>query len=181
MRIQRQANHVSVDLAPWLDEFLYPTADRGALIVRVLRDQNVDAQVLDLAGGRFVVAWPRHSVRDPRYRIKIATAHHDRVPGTPGALDNSAACLQLVEFLASEQDTFNLCTVFTDHEELHPSMTTSVTTSGAPSSSPSDQGSYALGQAFVSMGLRAPDGVHARCDRPWRRAGALLGGGWPPA
>ncbi|HUW70461.1 MAG TPA: M28 family peptidase [bacterium] len=156
MRIKKEPTHVSVDLAPWFDQFLLPAADRGAMIVRILRARDVDARVLDLAGGRFVVAWPRHSVRDPRYRIKIVTAHHDRVPGTPGALDNSAACLQLVDFLSSEQDTFNLCAVFTDHEELHSSTTTSRTMSGAPLTGPSNQGSYALGQAFAGMGLRAP-------------------------
>jgi len=148
MPIAKETNHISAELALWFDAFLSPMADRGAMIVRVLQAQNVDARVLELGGGHFVVAWPRHSVRDPRYRIKIVTAHHDRVPGTPGALDNSAACLQLVQFLASEEQTFNLCAVFTDHEELH--------TAAAPSSGPSDQGSYALGQVFAGMGLRAP-------------------------
>lgn len=148
MPIAKEIDHVSAELAPWFDAFLSPMADRGSMIVRVLQARNVEARVLELAGGHFVVAWPRHSVRDARYRIKLVTAHHDRVPDTPGALDNSAACLQLVDFLVSDERTFNLCAVFTDHEELHSSV--------AASSGPSDQGSYALGQAFAGMGLRAP-------------------------
>ena len=148
MRIQKQTTYGSPELAGWFELFLSPVADRAGLLAMALRERNVDARVLELAGGRFVVAWPRRSVRDARYRIKIATAHHDRVPGTPGALDNSAACLQLVDFLASDRQTFNFCAVFTDHEELH--------ASGNAPSGPGDQGSYALGQVFSGMGLRAP-------------------------
>lgn len=148
MRIEEQKHCGGEELSGWFDLFLSPVADRAGLIAQALRERSVDARVLDLAGGRFVVAWPRRSVRDARYRIKIATAHHDRVPGTPGALDNSAACLQLVDFLASDRPTFNFCAVFTDHEELQ--------TTRDASSGPGDQGSYALGQAFSGMGLRAP-------------------------
>jgi hypothetical protein len=103
----------------------------------------VHAKTLELGGGRFVVAWPRNSVRDPRYRFKVLTAHHDRVPGTPGALDNTAACVQLVEFLSSGRESFNTLVVFTDREELG-------------GLSPAEQGSYAVGKAFAGMGIRTP-------------------------
>ncbi|MCK7479786.1 MAG: hypothetical protein M0C28_22730 [Candidatus Moduliflexus flocculans] len=43
---------------------------------------------------------------DPRYRTKLLVAHHDRRPGSSGALDNGAACLQLADLagrLAAEE------------------------------------------------------------------------------
>ena len=132
-----------VRLPAWYARFVSPTADRGAVIHAELEYRGVSAKTLELGGGRFVVAWPRNRVRDPRYRIKVLTAHHDRVPGTPGALDNSAACVQLVDFLSSEAESFNTLVVFTDREEL----------GGLP---PAEQGSYAVGKAFAGMGIRAP-------------------------
>ena len=107
---------------------------------------------MEVSGGRFVVAWPRKGVSDPLYRVKVVTAHHDRVPGTPGALDNSAACMQLVEFLSSGRGSFNTLVVFTDREELGSWSPSAASRAAAPS----EQGSYELGKAFAGMGLRAP-------------------------
>jgi hypothetical protein len=118
---------------------------------------------VELAGGRFIVVAPKNSVRDHRYRMKVLTAHHDRVPGTPGALDNSAACLQLWHFVTRSRrpgtgsgrrsslgrspekvpEIFNTVAVFTDREEL----------SGAPVE---EQGAYALGKAFAGLGYDMP-------------------------
>ncbi|PKL23566.1 MAG: hypothetical protein CVV47_13725 [Spirochaetae bacterium HGW-Spirochaetae-3] len=148
-----------MDLPPWFDRFMSPLADRSSVIAGALGAAGVRHRALELSGGRFVVAWPRGGSRDPRYRVKVVTAHHDRVPGTPGALDNSAACLQLVGFLSSGQGAFNTLVVFTDREELgSPAFL-------AESATPSDQGSYALGRAFLgasaegrfpeAMGLRS--------------------------
>jgi hypothetical protein len=108
---------------------------------------------MEIAGGRFVVAWPRGGVNDPLYRVKVVTAHHDRVPGTPGALDNSAACVQLVEFLSTDRGAFNTLVVFTDREELGSWNPMAPLRSAT---APSEQGSYELGKAFAGMGLRAP-------------------------
>jgi len=129
-----------------------PRADRSAELVRALAAGGVKNRLLELAGGRFVVAWPKGGVNDPLYRVKVVTAHHDRVPGTPGALDNSAACVQLVDFLSSDRGAFNTLVVFTDREELG-SWSPSATSQAA---APSEQGSYELGKAFAGMGLRAP-------------------------
>ncbi len=132
-----------MNLPAWFDGFLSPLANRSALIGEVLEKAGLTVSTLDLQGGRFVVVWPKAVVRDRRYRVKILTAHHDRVPGTPGALDNSAACLQLVNFLCASTNAFNTLAVFTDREELG-------------GSSPADQGSYALGKALAGMGLGSP-------------------------
>ncbi len=132
-----------MNLPLWFDGFLSPLADRSALIAEVLVSAGLTISMLDLQGGRFVVVWPKAVVRDRRYRVKILTAHHDRVPGTPGALDNSAACLQLVNFLCASTNAFNTLAVFTDREELGGSL-------------PTDQGSYVLGKALAGMGLGSP-------------------------
>jgi len=151
MRKTIQDNAVVVP--PWFDGFMEPAADRSAVLSRVLEAAGVACRIMDLSGGRFVVAWPGGGTRDSRYRVKVVTAHHDRVPGTPGALDNSAACLQLVNFLASVKNAFNMLVVFTDREELGSlSAVSRVPAAG----SPGEQGSFELGKAFAGMGLHAP-------------------------
>jgi hypothetical protein len=138
-------------------------ADRFGELMAALVSAGCEPRPVELAGGRFIVVAPRNSVRDHRYRMKVLTAHHDRVPGTPGALDNSAACLQLWRFVTDNQrqtpgssprngrgpirehnpEVFNTVAIFTDREEL----------SGG---SVEEQGAYALGKAFGSLGYGLP-------------------------
>lgn len=124
-------------------------------MVNALDARGIAHGVVELSGGRFIVVWPPRLMRDKHYRMKIVTAHHDRVRGTPGALDNSAACLQLVNFLCSDREAFNTLVVFTDREELGPGSSTTILSSATESVQteilPSDQGSYALGKAFAGM------------------------------
>ncbi|TFG83307.1 MAG: M28 family peptidase [Spirochaetales bacterium] len=127
----------------WFPGFLELDADRCGILVAALRQADVPCSLFESGAGRFIVARPRESVRDSLYRAKVVTAHYDRVPGTPGALDNSAACLQLWRYLSEGKDAYNLSAVFTDREEL----------SGRPAT---EQGSFALGKAFGSLGLGAP-------------------------
>lgn len=149
-----------MELPAWFERFMSPDADRSAELVGALDEQGIAHGVVELAEGRFILVWPPNVVRDKHYRTKIVTAHHDRVRGTPGALDNSAACLQLVSFLCSARETFNTLVVFTDREELGPGSSTTIQPL-ATASVPSDQGSYALGKAFggklgESLGLTMP-------------------------
>lgn len=130
-------------LPSWFDGFLDLAADRHGVLMAALADSGVAARSVELAGGRFIIAWPRGSRRESLYRMKVLTAHHDRVPGTPGALDNSAACLQLWDFLRRERPCVNTVAIFTDREELSGGQAT-------------EQGSYALGQALAGLGLKAP-------------------------
>mgnify|MGYP002351903583 FL=1 len=135
-------------LPEWFDRFLAPDADRPGIILDELTGSGVSASMVRLGNGRFVIAWAGAYVvsgrrRDPRYRVKILTAHHDRVPGTPGALDNSAACLQLVTFLQQGSGAFNTMVVFTDHEEMAGTQTEA-------------QGSHALGTALPDMDVGQP-------------------------
>jgi hypothetical protein len=132
-----------VELPGWFPRFMNIGADRFGELMTALVSAGCEPKPVELAGGRFIVVSPRGSVRDRRYRMKVLTAHHDRVHGTPGALDNSAACLQLWRFVTGSQQPFNTVAVFTDHEEL----------SGA---SVSGQGAYALGKVFGNLGYGLP-------------------------
>lgn len=152
-----------LELPDWFPRFMNIGADRFGELMAALIAAGCEPKPVELAGGRFIVVTPRNSVRDHRYRMKVLTAHHDRVPGTPGALDNSAACLQLWRFVTRSQwpatgpsprnspgripdkvpEVFNTVAIFTDREEL---------SGGAVE----EQGAYALGKAFGSLGYGLP-------------------------
>lgn len=132
-----------MSLPGWFHGFLKPDADRCSVLETALGGSGIGFTVLRTQAGSFVVARPRKVEHDGRWRSKVVTAHYDRVPGTQGALDNSAACLQLWSWLVAERPSLNLSVVFTDHEEL----------SGRPAT---EQGAYALGQAFGSLGIHRP-------------------------
>ncbi len=138
----------AADLPRWFERFLAPGADRCSVLLAALEDGGVAARVVSVDGGRHIVAWPRGGSRDRRYRFKLASAHYDRVPGTPGALDNSAACAQLVRFALQGGLAFNTLAVFTDREEL-----------GA--ARPTDQGSYGLGRLLAAVASGGPGGALA--------------------
>ncbi len=127
----------------WFESFLHERADRFGLLMHALSSADIAHQSFEGAAGAFIIAHPKANKTDPLYRAKVFTAHYDRVPGTPGALDNSAACLQLVRYLAEGRGSLNTTVVFTDREEL----------SGRDAT---EQGSFALGKAFASLGLGLP-------------------------
>ncbi|GAB1432997.1 hypothetical protein MASR2M29_16220 [Spirochaetota bacterium] len=131
----------SSGLPPWFSSFMAINADRSRVIKEVLDKKGIKNTLLELEGAMFVLAWPKNTEMDEYYRVKIISAHHDRVPGSPGALDNSAACLQLVNFLEKEAASFNTMAVFTDREELG-------------YFSPMEQGSFLLSKAIESYGFR---------------------------
>ncbi len=132
-----------MNLPSWFIDYLAPGCDRPSVLLAALEAAGIKARLYSIAGARHILAFPKAARRSPAYRGKIITAHHDRVEGTQGALDNSAAALQLVDFLSREEAAFNTTVIFTDHEELGTALAT-------------DQGSYALGKAFSTLGFDAP-------------------------
>ena len=130
-------------LPAWFQDYLALGADRPGLLKSVLQDAGIKVRAVELSGGLHLVATPPSMVRSEACRYKIITAHHDRVAGTPGALDNSAANLQLVRFLVSAQAAVNTAVIFTDHEELSGTVI-------------DRQGSYILGTALQRLGYQAP-------------------------
>ncbi len=97
-----------------------PDADRPSVLEAALREAGAEAARSVLAGSEHLVVRFRDSAYDTRYRTKLLVAHHDRAAGSPGALDNGAACLQLVGLagrLARRPDPCNTVLIFTDSEE----------------------------------------------------------------
>ena len=123
--------------------FLEPDVDRPAFIAAFLRAREVPVTEVTLSGKRHVIVRFRPEAYDPRFRMKTFVAHHDRVPGSPGANDNSAACFQLMIFasrLAASAARHNVRIIFTDGEEA--GGVTGI----------AGQGSFALGNALNARG-----------------------------
>jgi hypothetical protein len=140
--------------------FLSPSADRLGELCAILSKRGLAYRLLVIGERRHVLV--RLGRGSPRF---IVSAHYDRVPGSPGFLDNSAACLELADFGArvaagrrgralsggagaeissADKGSEGLFLLFTDGEE-------------APGTGgPLDQGSYAL-----SLALKAALGGEA--------------------
>jgi len=119
------------ELPPWFTRFCSPGADRFSVLTEALRGALIPFNVV--ATGRFrhlEVRFERPA--EPRPGEKVLVAHYDRVPGTPGANDNGASVLALVEYLRRTSPLRATRVVFTDGEEL------------PPGAAASDQGAYAL-------------------------------------
>lgn len=171
-----------LELPEWFPRFMNPGADRFEELRAALYAAGCTPRPLELGGGRFILVAPKNSLRDPRYRMKVITAHHDRVPGTPGALDNSAACLQLWRFVTGSREQGDKPQVAGTRvqgsgtpraasgpgrrpkRERFPESgpaafnTVAIFTdreelSGSPVE---EQGAYALGKAFPDLGLGRP-------------------------
>jgi len=127
------------------ERFLKPGCDRLVALAGLLASRSVPYQVAKAGGDRHVIA------RIGRGRPRLALiAHYDRFESSPGVLDNSCACLQLVRLAASlgaadEPGAARpFAIVFTDAEEA-PSA-------GAAKS----QGAYGLALALKSSPGLAP-------------------------
>jgi hypothetical protein len=119
-----------------------PGGDRLVAVAGLLAARGLRYSVVKTGEARHVL------VRAGRERPRLAfVAHYDRVAGSPGALDNSCACLQLAEFAARRAGAPggagpkspagpSFLVAFTDAEE-------------APGSGEAtDQGAYALARAL---------------------------------
>jgi hypothetical protein len=130
---------------PWrrFMEFISPDANRFAILKELLEKAALRYKVLDAAGSRhFIVSPPLPSGRLSKLLEgrppTILVAHYDRVEGSPGANDNSAAVfilLQTAKKLAGNNAN-NWSIIFTDKEELK-------TGEGLR-----EQGSYALAEGL---------------------------------
>lgn len=130
-----------------LAEFTAPGVDRLSWLKEKLDSGGVPCTVLDMAGSRnLLVRYGRHAYSGRRQ--KCLAAHYDRHPGSPGANDNSAACLQLLELALSLNHggaKHDCIIVFTDNEEL------------AAGKGMLAQGAFALAEGFRRLGV----------DKPW--------------
>ncbi len=122
-------------LPGWFHEFCAPNADRFAVLVQVLKDKELPLELVRTGPFRHVqVRSGRPWV--PETGEKVLVAHYDCVAGTPGANDNGASVLALVNYLCRPRRGLALRVVFTDGEEL---------TSGG---SATEQGAHALARSW---------------------------------
>ncbi len=129
--------------------FIAPGAERLVVLAGMLAARGLQYSVIRTGEARHLAL--RLGQESPRL---ILAAHYDRVDGSPGVLDNSSACWQLVDFAGRQSRLAKpapILVVFTDGEE-------------APGhGEPTDQGSLGLarvlGEAFAEGrvgGLKPP-------------------------
>lgn len=121
------------ELPGWFHAFCSP-GDRFAALTRALGDALVSYEVVEAGSFRHVQVRGARAAM-PAAGEKLLLAHYDRVPGTPGANDNGASVLALVDYLTRPRKTPALRVIFTDGEEL--------AGQGA-----AEQGSYALARSW---------------------------------
>lgn len=120
------------------------TRDRFEFLREWLQRCGITGRKIEIKGHRhLLVRFNQHDYA-PYEKTKVFVAHYDRVPGTPGANDNSAAVFQLLCHAGrtSQRVTHhNIQILFTDGEEL---------TEG---SHPNKQGSYQLSLLLREQGI----------------------------
>jgi hypothetical protein len=139
-------------LFPWnrFADFTAPGADRFALLKSLTEEMGLNAVVIPIGENRhFFVFPPGQNIRNAGefpFRAQspvILAAHYDRVPGSPGANDNSAAVFQLL--LTAQNlgggEPGRWMFIFTDKEEL------------LAGEGVQDQGSFGLAEKLRRWGL----------------------------
>lgn len=131
--------------------FIAPHCNRLSFIEAWLKAAGIPSRKITLAGKTHLIIKFNSSFYDPRFRAKTLIAHYDRVPQSPGANDNSAACFLLMDLAYKLQSRelhapiHNCTIIFTDGEEA-------AGTNGVKA-----QGAYALGEGFRRLGIRDSD------------------------
>jgi len=133
-------------------DFIAPEADRFAVLMDHIQKLGLNSLVISIEGNRHFFIFPKGlnlklSAGDAfpfnGESPVVLTAHYDRVPGSPGANDNSAAVFQLLKtaLKLDEMDIGDWIVIFTDKEELQ---------SGEGFM---EQGSYSLAKKLRQLGL----------------------------
>ncbi|MDR3122239.1 MAG: Zn-dependent exopeptidase M28 [Treponema sp.] len=132
-------------------DFLAPDADRYGILADLLEELEFgySSIVLGSSGGRklrhfFVLPHRGQSFLPGEYPAIALVAHYDRVEGSPGANDNSAAVFMLLEAGLRMRDAGlrNWLIIFTDKEEL------------SYGEGLRDQGSYGLARSLRETSLK---------------------------
>jgi hypothetical protein len=114
-------------------DFIAPDADRLKIIHSILDELKLPCTTVDIAGNSHIFVGAAG--------VKVTlVAHYDRVHGSPGANDNSAAVFLLIEAAMKLKGTDGWRVIFTDGEEL---------SSGEGAR---DQGAYTLAKALREAG-----------------------------
>jgi hypothetical protein len=114
-------------------DFIAPDADRLQIIHSILEDLEIPRTMVDIAGNSHVFIGAAG--------VKVTlVAHYDRVSGSPGANDNSAAVFLLIETAMKLRGTNGWRIILTDGEEL------------SFGEGAQDQGAYTLAKALREAG-----------------------------
>ncbi len=125
-------------------DYLALEGDRSDFIIGWLKKNGVDANKIVIDGKNHVLVQFPQTAYNPQFRIKTVVAHHDRVPLSPGANDNSAATWQLMNWavkLRSYRYFHNVRIFFTDGEEL------------GWHSGVNEQGAFGIASTFRRLGI----------------------------
>jgi hypothetical protein len=113
--------------------------DRFKFLAAILETLKLPYKLLEIRGAKHLVVYPDNLLTNCTCFI----AHYDRVPGTPGANDNSASVFYLIEHLSRIKDkNHSTLGIFTDKEEI------------SCSDSVKSQGAYGLGEYFKQNNLK---------------------------
>jgi hypothetical protein len=106
-------------------EFIMPKADRYLILRDILEELGFDWLTINLDGNRhfFVLPPGQNPLLEERSAFMprtVLAAHYDRVEGSPGANDNSAAVFELLDTALKlrEKKLQDYLIIFTDKEEL---------------------------------------------------------------
>lgn len=107
-----------MEFGPEASRFLKLDAERLILLASMCAARSLPYHVIKTGRARHLLV----KVGKGRPRLVLA-AHYDRAPGSPGVLDNSCACLQLLELAArlgsgAAMGGEAALVIFTDAEEL---------------------------------------------------------------
>ena len=130
-----------------LKKYVAPDCDRLAFLQEYLSVRGAKSSVIPLDGKKHLYVNFPPSAYNPIFKLKTIISHYDRVPGSPGANDNSAANLVLADFAAElfkSRRPHNARIFFTDGEELGENGVSS-------------QGSFALAELFRKLGITSDD------------------------
>jgi hypothetical protein len=134
-------------------DFIAPEADRYEILLEHIEKLRLNSVVITIGKHRHLCVFPAPRKSPPpagaafppfrKQRPVILTAHYDRVAGSPGANDNSAAVFLLLKAARKlgEQRIDYWIIIFTDKEEL------------AAGESIQDQGSFGLAKKLKAWGL----------------------------
>ena len=128
-------------------EFIDSNCNRCQFITSKLKSFGVNSTVLSIDDRRHVLVQFPSSAYNPQFKIKTVLVHYDRAEGSPGANDNSAAVLQIMDWsirLASFSGNHNVRIFFTDGEELG-------------SGGVSEQGAFGIASTFRRLGITKDD------------------------
>lgn len=135
-------------LPPEFSSYIAKDADRKQFICSWLEERGVNAVVTVIDGKNHILVRFPQTAYNSQFKIKTVVAHYDRVDGSPGANDNSAADWMLMNWAVElmQFPTFhNVRLFFTDGEEL--GWNTGV----------SEQGAFGIASVFKRLGITNDD------------------------